>query len=60
MSSQRRATRIETSLVIVIFILRVFKYVVSRKLFWNRIEVVQFESHEVRFDIGFVLKLFLY
>jgi len=33
--SQRRATQIKTSLVIVIFLLRVLTYVVSYKLFWD-------------------------
>jgi len=42
--SQRRATRIQTSLVIVIFMLRVLTYVVSYWLFWNWIVVVQFAA----------------
>ena len=39
--------KMETSVVIVIFTLRVMTYVVSIKLFWNINCVVQFVSHEV-------------
>ena len=54
---QRGGTRIETSLVIVIFKLRVLTYVVSYKLFWDCIQVgvLWFVSHEVWFDKGFVI-----
>jgi len=46
----------------VMFMLRVMTYVVSYKLFWNWISVVQFQvvSHEVFSDKGFVVWHFLY
>ena len=51
--------RIKTSLVVVIFLLRVNTYDVFCKLFWNWIGVVQFLSHEVWSDEGFVIWHFL-
>jgi len=39
--------RINISLVDVMFMLRVMKYVVLYKLFWNYISVVRFVSHEI-------------
>jgi hypothetical protein len=60
MSSQRWATRIATSLIIVIFMLRVLMYAVSYKLFWNWFGVVRFVSHEVWFDREFVNWHFLH
>jgi len=55
-SSQRRATQIETSLVIVIVVLlRVLTHVVSYQLFWNWIGVVRFASRKVWFDEGLVI-----
>ena len=59
-SSQRQVTQIETSLVIVIFTLRVLTYVVSDKPFWNWIGVVRLVSNEVWFDQGSVLWHFLH
>jgi len=52
--------KIETSLVIVIFTLRVRTYVVSIKLFWNINCVVRFVSHEVWSDKGFIIWHFLH
>ena len=60
MSSQRWATRILTSLIIVIFMLPVLTYVVSYKLFWNRFGVIRFVFHEVWFDKEFVIWHFLH
>ena len=47
-SSRCRATRIEISLVSVIFMLRVLLYVVPYELFWNWIGVVRFVSPRAR------------
>jgi len=47
--------RIETSLVIVIFILRVLTYVVAYTFFWNWIGVVRSVSHAVWLDKRFVI-----
>ena len=52
--------RVETSLVIVMLMLRVMTYVVSYKVFWNWIGVVQFSCHEVWSDKGFVIWHFLH
>ena len=52
--------RIETSLVIVIIMLRALTYVVSYKLFWNWIGVVWFVSQEVWSDKGYNIWHFLY
>jgi len=52
--------RIETSLVIVIIMLRALTYVVSYKLFWNWIGVVWFVSQEVWSDRGYNIWHFLY
>jgi len=54
-SSQRRATPIETSLVIAICMLRVLTYVVSYELFWNWIGIVRFVSTRVRDLVGLSL-----
>jgi len=47
--------RVKTSLVVVMFLLRVMTCVVFYKLFWNWIVVVRFVSHEVWSDKGFVI-----
>jgi len=52
--------RIETSLMIVIIMLRVLTYVVSYKLFWDWIGVVRFVSQEVWFGKGFVIWYFFH
>jgi len=55
----RKRRRIETSLLIVRFMLRVMTYVVSHKQslkFWNWIDVVRFVSHKVQSDKGFVIQ----
>ena len=49
MCSQRRATQIETGLIICICMLSVLTYVVFYKVFWNWIGVVRFVSHEILF-----------
>ena len=51
--------RIERSLVIVIVMFYVLTCVVSSKLFWNWIGVVQFVSHDAWFHIGLVIWSFL-
>jgi len=56
----RKRRKMETSLVIMIFLLHVLTYVVSYKLFWNWIGVVQFIPQEVWFDRGLVNWHFLH
>ena len=51
--------RIKTSLLIVMFTLRVMTYVVFCKVFWNGIAVARFASHEVWSDERFVFCHFL-
>jgi len=52
--------QIKTSLVVVMYLLRVITYVIFYKLFWNWIGVMRFVSHEVWFDTGFIIWHFLH
>ena len=51
MLSKHRCPRIETSLVIVICMLRVVTYVAVYELFWNRIGVVRLLFFDKEFPI---------
>ena len=51
----RKRRRIKTCLIVLVFMLRAMTYIDSYELFWYWIGVVQFVSHKVWSDKGFVI-----